>query len=1121
MRNQIRGILLSSAAMLIPAVAVTSLGTAAYAQQVTSNIRGQVTDASGATVSGASITITDTRVGSRRALTSGTNGAFAARNFETGGPYTLTVSAPGFQTQTLENIFLSLSDTSNFNLQMQSGDDTIVVTASRAAQMVSNVAIGPSSVFTTRQLENMPSIKRDIRDVIRIDPRVVIDDSSEGSISCLGGNNRLNSFTIDGVRTSDAFGLNASGLPSRNNMPIPFDSIRETSVEFAPFDVQYGQFTGCNINVVSKAGTNEFHGDAFFVFNNDDLSGSTLKGRKVRNESFSDKNWGASFGGPIIKDKLFFFGSYEESSDARTQDTGPIGGGFANESFITVDEAARLQNILETQYGRDTLGIQSSLPVKNRRLLGRLDWQINDNHRLALTYYDIEDLELESDDFGFGGFTFGDNFEESGTDAESYSARLFSNWTDNFSTEIRLSRLDTTDIQNPQGGGEAQDANPKPRIELEDLSRNELATSGPGTFRSANDLVSQLDQLRAKAVYTKGNHTISGGYELDHAEFFNLFVPNGTGTITFRGVDANAAIDALAAGTATTFQGNGAASGDINDAAADWSRNIHTLYIQDEWQATDALTVTAGIRYDVYDQSDRPPLNNNFFARYGFQNTANLDGLNIVQPRLGFTYEGSDWAFGQTSWRGGVGVFSGGDPSVFFSNAFTNFGSGVGGADNGDAPCTAADLQVTDASGQFTGIPNCLAAAQTIQAGLNADGRVDAIDPDLRAPSVIRFSAGFTHQTNFGGGDGFFDNWRIDSDIIYSDKRNSFDFVDLTLTPTGVITPDGRPLFNAVDPLHAGCNANFLGPRAGFSGDVSQGSACDAGGDDQDILLTNAVKDGHALSISAQASKSFDVVLGGANSGSFDFRLGYGYSESTETNPVTSSQGTSSFEEVALSIINNPPIANSPGTNTHNITLSTTLEQEFIKDYPTRFTAFFQARSGTRYSSVFDNNTATSLFGDSDNEERHLIYVPTGPNDPLVQFNAGFDSAGFFQFLADTGLDKYAGQIAPRNATTNPWFYDLDLRLAQDAPGLFEGHNVQFTLDLENTLNFFSSSANVFKSHDSGDVAEGLPVVDAALSADGSQFIYSNFKPGGGGNFRNVSSNPSLWAIQLGVRYSF
>ena len=185
----------------------------------------------------------------------------------------------------INDVFISLSGSTrlSFDLDTLAADssrDEIIVTASRSN--TAELAIGPSSSFGLEQLEGLPSISRDIRDIIRLDPRVVIDGTNDDNISCLGGNNRFNSFTIDGVRSADGFGLNASGFPSRNNMPIPFDSIRETSVEFSPFDVTYGQFTGCNINVVTKSGENEFHGAAFGVFNSSGLTGKTIGRRKCR-----------------------------------------------------------------------------------------------------------------------------------------------------------------------------------------------------------------------------------------------------------------------------------------------------------------------------------------------------------------------------------------------------------------------------------------------------------------------------------------------------------------------------------------------------------------------------------------------------------------------------------------------------------------------------------------------------------------------------------------------------------------------------------------------------------------------------------------------------------------------
>jgi len=285
---------------------------AVYAQQTTSDIRGQVVDEVGAPVSDAAVTVVDTRTNRARNTTTNAQGFFSARNLGVGGPYQVTVSAADRQTQVTEDLFLSVGGTTNLDFQLASvsGDartlDAVVVTGARGNGVLQPLAIGPGSSFGLDKLTTLPSINRDLRDTISIDPRVVVDDNNSGSISCLGGNNRSNAFTIDGVRNADSFGLNASGFPTRNSTPVPFDSIAEVSVEFAPFDVEYGQFTGCAVNVVTTQGTNDFHGSTFFVYSQDALFGDTLAGQDLGFQDFENLQWGASLAGPIIKDKLFF-----------------------------------------------------------------------------------------------------------------------------------------------------------------------------------------------------------------------------------------------------------------------------------------------------------------------------------------------------------------------------------------------------------------------------------------------------------------------------------------------------------------------------------------------------------------------------------------------------------------------------------------------------------------------------------------------------------------------------------------------------------------------------------------------------------------------------------------------
>jgi Carboxypeptidase regulatory-like domain len=1101
------------AAIALTTAFVTVVPTPAMAQSTTSDIRGTVTTNDGSPAVGATVTILDTRTGaSRRTVTDG-NGRFSARGLSVGGPYTVTTSLGGYQTQRLEGIRASLGSSTNIAVSLAASatvGDEIIVVATRSN--VSKLAIGPSASFNLETLEAMPSIDRDIRDVIRLDPRVTIDENNSDSISCLGGNNRLNSFTIDGVRNADGFGLNSSGFPNRNNMPVPFDAVRETSVEFAPFDVEYGQFSGCNINVVTKSGSNEFSGSAFGVFNSSGLTGKTIDGNTVNSGSFKDWNWGATLGGPIIKDKLWFFGAYEEIKDGGiTIDTGPVGAGFANDlPFLTLAQADSIASTLQSLYGRDTIGLARNLPDESRRILGRVDWQINDDHRAEFSYSRLRELRQDPDDFGFVDFSFLDNFENEGTKSENYSARLFSQWTDKFSTEVRVSRLDVKDLQGPVGGGEAQDPNPIVRILIENITNGGASgdlISGPGFFRSANDLQTQLDQVKFKANYASGRHMFSAGIEVDQFDVFNLFVPNATGTITFDGV-AN-----FEMGLASEIEGNGSFSGDINDAAAEFRRTIYTGYLQDEFQATDALTVTLGLRYDIFGADSRPMLNPVFVQKYGFDNTQAFNGLDIIQPRFGFTYDAGEVLGGATTFRGGIGIFSGGDPTVWFANNFQNFGGAIGNGDDGD--CTPADLQVVT-GGNFTGLPACIGAAQIAQATQN-QGTVNAVDPNFKVPSLLRFNLGFSHFTNFTGGGGFFDDWNVQVDYIRSQRRNTPDWVNIALTPTGVLAPDGRPIVNAINPLLPGCDAVFQGLRNGFTGtDLTNSGPCDSGRDDEDIILTNAVADdGYTQTASIALSKEFEYDLGNSP-GSFNFTVGYAYTDAREVNPGGSSTASSNFEEVAVITPNQSFLAPSQFVNNQNITIAARFKQEFIENYPTRFNVFFSARSGRRFSYVFDEDVDRDL-GDSDDEARRLLYVPTGPMDPIIDTSALTQPEidEIFAFINSSGLSEYAGGFAPRNAFKDPWFTDMDIRISQDIPGFFGSDRFQAFVDIENFLNLVSDSANVFERYDRGNVREGVEVID--IDIVGGRYLLDNLK-----NVRlEQRVNPSVWAVQFGVRYTF
>lgn len=1115
--NLVKG--LQGGVMATMAIALLAIPVAGNAQEITTVVRGSVSTPDGGPAAGETITVTDTRTGTRRTTTTNADGSFTLRGLGVGGPFTIRVDSDRYQDALVTDVYTNLSTAASFDITLGAADaqiEEIVVLASQVQTI--DLAVGPGSAFTLEDLEAMPSIARQVRDVIRIDPRVSLgraDGGAGSGINCLGGSSRANAFTIDGAVANDGFGLNeGTGTSARFAFPVPFDTIASTSVEFAPLDVQYSQFTGCAINVVTKPGSNEFHGSAFYLYNDEGLTGKKLEGSTVISDPFEDKNFGIDLSGPIIKDKLFFTVAYEETDDNSVQNTGPTGAGFANElSFITEAEANAIKQILINQYGRDPGEIVRTLPQTSERTFVRLDWNINDNHRAEISYTELEEFNLDPDDCcgSFNGFTFSDNFEIEGIEQDTVSARIFSNWTDNFSTEVRYSKFDVTDIQGPLGGGEAQNENIV-RLQVEDGSGNPILTSGPGFFRSANDLFYDIEQIKIAADYVVGDHTLTFGYEQESRDFFNLFIPDATGTITF------ADVADLQSGAASSLGMSGSFSLDPEDAAAEFGREIDSFYIQDEWQVNDAVTIIAGVRWDEYSSDTDPTLNPEFTSRYGFDNTQTFDGLDLVQPRIGVTWDLPSNKWGETQLSAGFGVFGGGDPTVHFANAYQNFGGAIGTASYGsgpfdsmDPPCTAADLQVIDGSGNFNGLPSCLPQAAALIANAN-NGSVAAVDPNFDLPANHRWSLGLSHLVS--SDNNFFDGWQVRADFIHTDHKNAVDWVDLRVTPNGVILPDGRRQFFEVDPLQPGCLATFVSIREGFANAGTNGGPCDdVTNENQDILMTNGVE-GSTTSVALQFAKDFDF----SDKTSLTLNLGYAYLDAEVGNPVNSSTAGSSYEEVALSDLKRVKAGPALWANEHNIVLRATLKHYFFENNPTSIGLFFQRRSGRPFSYTYEDDTVEDLFGDSDDEERVLIYVPTGPSDPIMDFSNMSQSEvdEFFSFLQRSGLNKYAGGIAPKNGFNESWSSDLDIRIQQDIP-LWKEHSLQVFLDIENALNlFFGDDQNLKRYANTGDVQEGVRVYELD-AGNTSVFEVTDFFFEG----NNLDVDDSVYRIQLGIRYAF
>ena len=1041
----------------VSAIAITAAGVAS-AQVTTSSIRGTIADETGAAVSGATVTILHEPTGSVAVTTTSATGQFAAQNLRVGGPYSVTITGEGFVPARADNVYANLGEATSLNLTVTTSSDdtarmeTVVITGS--AMQVAQVATGPSSTFNIATLENAPAMNRDIKDIVRLDPRVYVDEAFNDSINCAGANPRYNSLTVDGVRLNDNFGLNSNGYPTER-IPFSYDAIEQVSVELAPFDVNYGSFTACNINAVTKTGSNEFHGGLFFDYTDDSLTGDETDGIKRDLGSFEEKRYGINVGGPIIKDKLFFFGAYEKFEGANIFGFTPNDVGLSDALYQSIIDIA------VNQYGYTAGGLPTSLAVEDEKFFGKLDWNINDDHRAEFTYTYNDGANYSPSDSGSNRIADGNHYYERGAKLQNYTAALYSDWTPNLSTELRASYVDLDNRQIPVWGtdnwGEVQI-----RLDNDLNSGNSTIYLGADDSRQANKLAYELWNYKAAANYTMGDHLFTAGVEREEFSVFNLFVQQAIGEWRFDLRGGN--FDNFANGDFDYFQyTNAAGTNDVNDAAADFGYEINTFYIQDKWQVTDKLDVTAGLRYDYYTSSDKPRYNANFESTYGFRNDNNMDGRDLLQPRFGFNYEFAD----NLSFHGGAGLFSGGNPNVWISNNYSN--NGVTLTDY-FAPddSNLADFTYSDTGRPFFDVPD---EAIADIAGASGRGGVNALDPNFEIPSEWKFAFGAVADVDTNmpilGND-----LRVMADILYSKTNEAAQVVPLSYVQSGT-APDGRPI---------------------YSGSTS------------DFLLTNAKEKGSALVLSLGLSQAYDNGI--------DWALGYAYTDAKDLNPMTSSVAYSNFSNYATYDPLNPSLGTSDYEVAHRFTLQFNYAKEYINDLETRVSLFGTANEGAPYSYVFAENPYES--GARFFNSRQLAYIPTGIADPLIAASSDPDAvAALVNFIENNDqLRNARGSIFTRNDAADDWWTKFDLKLTQELPGLRAQDRTEAWITIENVGNLLNSDWGILREHGFPGNAE---LYDANIV--NGQYEITSFNRDADDD--RIVVSPSLWQVHFGIKYKF
>ncbi|WP_198677289.1 TonB-dependent receptor [Pseudidiomarina taiwanensis] len=1046
----------SKPSRLAAAVALAiGMSATVYAQETASDLRGVVTSDAGATVANAQVEIVDTRTGAVRTLTSNENGNFSARGLPVGGPYIVKVTDPVSGNVTEEEVFLVLGDTANVSVMVQSSDVERIAVTGTALMNNNYGGTGPASNFSLRDLETAPAINRDIKDIVRIDPRVYIDESFGDAIQCGGAHPRYNSLTVDGVRLNDNFGLNSNGYPTER-MPFSYDSIQQVAVELAPFDVMYGGFTACNINAVTKSGQNELFGGVFFDYTNDSLKGDKIEDTELDNGNYTEKRYGFNVGGAIIEDSLFFFTSYEKYE------------GVANFSYGAADSNAgtringvsqaqldRIAQIARDVYGYDVGAPLTSSPVEDEKLMLKLDWQINSDHRAAFTYNWNDGGNIRPSDASPSEYEFSNHYYFRGTELTSFVGELYSDWTDNFSTEVRLGYSEVDNTQQTVGPRDIGEVQITTFNDHDNDGSDSRATVylGADDSRQANKLKYDTTFMKFAGTYFVGDHVITGGFEREELDVFNLFVQHAVGEYRFDSID-----DFEAGIPARIYYGSGAGTNNAEDAAGAFSYAINTLYLQDEYYLYEYdLTLTYGLRYDWYTSSDLPRENTNFVNRYGFSNASNFDGEGLIQPRFGFNWRATP----ELEVRGGLGLYSGGNPNVWIANNYQNDGitqiqlQDRSRPDLFNTPLTGSGNPIYDIpQNLFDGVANA-----------TGDSAVNVLDPNFEIPSEWKYALGATYTFDSG--------YVVMGDVLFTKRQDAVTLVDLAQEQVGT-APDGRPVYSSIE------------------------------GREADFMLTNSNDAGDQFNLSLAVSKAYDFGL--------DWSLAYAYSKSEDANPMTSSVAFSNFVNYSTADMNNPAAATSNYEIPHRFTLRVGYEQEFIDGYTTRFSLFGQANKGRPFSYTF---AGTDVLGDFA-RDRQLLYVPTGIDDPNVAFDPGFDTDAFFAFVEQSGLGSYAGGIAPRNEFYGSWWHKFDLKVSQELPGFMDGHKAEAFFVIENLGNMLNSDWGVL--YQPG-FPQNAPVVEVAenLNAQGQYEFIEFFQPDG----QSRVTTPSLWEIRVGVSYKF
>lgn len=1062
-------------------LAVFMFSTAAIFGQgvTTSSFNGKILGSDGNGLPGANVVAIHTASGTKYGASTDFDGFFRISNVRTGGPYTVTVSYVGFNDFVQEGLYLQLGQTFAVNHKMIEAANVlseVVIKATNSGLFDANKT-GSGTFVSKKQVETLPTVSRGLGDFVRTTPLAQVSGST---ISIAGQNNRYNAIYIDGAVNNDVFGLAASGTNGGQTgvNPISIDAIESFQVSIAPFDVKISGFAGGAISATSRSGTNNFEGSAYGFLRNESLSGKTPPkavpsgGERKKLDEFTAKTYGVRASGPLVKDKLFYFVNYEKQDDETPRP-------FEYGNYIGLTSEANilaLRDKLINTYGYDPgTYLSTADKLESNKLIAKLDWNINDNHKLSLKHSYVKAEQVNAATSSNTSINFSNRSIYFPSTTNTTTLELNSKLSEKVSNNLILAYTTVLDNRDPLG-------DPFPSVRIKDGTGNIFFGSEP--FSTANVLDQKIVSFTDNLEFYHGAHTYTIGAHIEYADVRNVFIRQNFGAYEF--TSYNHFMTGLRPERYDRSYSLIGGFGDDSQGAAEFDMLQVGFYIQDEVQVTKNTKMSLGVRFDIPYWADGL-VNDDFNTRtvalleaagknlQGARTGKGIETSVHISPRVGFNWNVNGES--KTQVRGGFGIFTSRVPLVWPGGVYNNNGLTVGTASLTNLPIGTS----------FIADPTAQPVSAAVGSG-KVGGEINLFANNFKLPRLFKTNLAVDQKLPIWG-------LIASADFVYSDNISAVHYENLSIrqpTQFQTGTGDTRPFWNS------------------SSSNKIDGATYSA------IYLASNTSEGYSWNTAFTLTKPY--------SNGFFASASYAYGDSKSIFEGTSSQNSSQWRnQITVNGKNSVQSASrSQFALGHRVTANASYDLKWNENIKTTFGLYYEGVNGNAFSYIY--NDVRDLLND-DSTDKALIYVPKNSSDIRLINKPGLTAAQQWDLLnafieSDDYLRTRRGQYAERNADRAPWSHVVDLKVLQDFSLKFgeKKHTFQASFDIFNFTNFLNKDWGLRKfAPNFGEVAlitTETNGVAPTFSFDPS-IIEKRFQ------IDDSGIESSRWQMQVGLRYLF